>query len=44
MDKFIIMNVHDATPKKTPKIIPKFLSIFFLGAWKKKTMFKWLQF
>jgi hypothetical protein len=30
MDKFIVMNVHDATFKKTPKIIPNFFPCFFL--------------
>jgi len=35
MDKFIIMNIHDATPK----IIPKFFPIFFL-VYEKKSMWK----
>jgi hypothetical protein len=28
MDNFIITNIHDVTPKKTPKQIPNFFSIF----------------
>jgi hypothetical protein len=34
MDKFIIMNVHDATPKP-PKTILKISPFFLLGVWKK---------
>jgi hypothetical protein len=30
MDKFIIMNVHDATLKKTTKLIPIFFPYFSL--------------
>jgi hypothetical protein len=29
MEKFIIMNFHDATQKKTPKIFLNFFSLFF---------------
>jgi hypothetical protein len=39
MDKFIILNVHDATPKKTPKIILDFFPIFSL-VYEKKSMLK----
>jgi len=35
MEKFIIMNVHDATPKKTPKIILNFFPFFLLVYFKK---------
>jgi hypothetical protein len=38
MDKFIIMNVHDATPR-TPINNPNFFHIFFLGVWKSNTWF-----
>ncbi len=31
MDKFIIMNVHHTTPKKTPQIILKFFPFFLFG-------------
>jgi hypothetical protein len=34
MDKFIIMNVHDATPKELQKNNPKFFLAFFLSVWK----------
>jgi len=30
MDKFIIANVHDATPKKSQKQIPNFILFFLL--------------
>ncbi len=37
MDKFIITNVHDATPQK-PQIIPNLFLIFFLVYEKKKNV------
>ncbi len=40
MDKFTIMNVHDTTPKKTPRIILKFFPIFSLWCKEKHSMFK----
>jgi hypothetical protein len=39
MDKFIIMNVHDAALKKNPKKIPNF-SPFFPLPYEKKSMLK----
>jgi len=36
MDKFIIMNAHDATPKKPPKIILNFFFMSFLLVYEKK--------
>jgi len=40
MDKFIIVNIHDATPKKPQKYSLNFFPIFLSWCVKKKIMLK----